>query len=221
MTIYYVYAYLRKDGSPYYIGKGKNGREFSDHVWHKPPKDRYRIVILENNLTEIWAFIRERWYIRWYGRKDKGTGILINKTDGGEGASGAIQTKEANRKRSVALKGRKRPEGWCKGEKHPLYGKTHAESTLELMRQKAIGRVQSEESKVKRRGPRPNFMPWNKGVMLTEIYTEEERSTKYGRAGEKNPMYGKPVPKKVCPHCTKEVDIRNYSRSHGDRCRFK
>jgi hypothetical protein len=29
------------------------------------------------------------------------------------------------------------------------------------------------------------------------------------------------VPKKVCPQCNKEVDIRNFSRSHGDRCKFK
>jgi hypothetical protein len=52
MNIYYVYAYLRKNGSPYYIGKGKNGREFTDHFWHKPPKDHNRIVILEKNLMQ-------------------------------------------------------------------------------------------------------------------------------------------------------------------------
>lgn len=98
MLQFYVYAYLREDGTPYYIGKGKGNRILAKHTV-SPPADHSRIVFLEKNLSDVGALALERRYIRWYGRKDLGTGILRNMTDGGESSTGRI-VKEASRTKS-------------------------------------------------------------------------------------------------------------------------
>jgi hypothetical protein len=85
---HYVYAYLRDDNTPYYVGKGQAKR-----AWNKgkgevnPPVDSTKIIIVEQSLTNTGALAIERRLIAWYGRKDLGTGILRNKTNGGDGVT--------------------------------------------------------------------------------------------------------------------------------------
>jgi hypothetical protein len=104
---FYVYAYLREDNTPYYIGKGLGKR-----AWAKgkgeiyPPTDLSRIVIVECNLSDIGALAIERRLIKWYGRKDINTGILRNKSDGGDGASGAKRTDKTKYLLSISQKGK-------------------------------------------------------------------------------------------------------------------
>jgi hypothetical protein len=98
MNNFYTYAYLREDRTPYYIGKGKDNRSRVNcgRSIHKPPEDR--ILILKKNLTEEEAFKHEIYMIAVLGRKDLSTGILRNRTNGGEGVSGRICTEETRKK---------------------------------------------------------------------------------------------------------------------------
>ena len=90
---YYTYAWLREDGTPYYIGKGKNDRAF-----RKGSPNPNRVLILKNNLSEFDAFKHEMYMISVLGRKDLGSGILNNLTDGGEGLSGYVFTEEVKQR---------------------------------------------------------------------------------------------------------------------------
>ena len=115
--IFYVYAYIRskdsingKAGTPYYIGKGKGKRMYDKRHSINLPKNESFIVILESNLSEIGALALERRYIKWFGRIDNNTGILRNRTDGGEGSSGIIVSEDTKYKISAIHKGRKRSE---------------------------------------------------------------------------------------------------------------
>jgi hypothetical protein len=102
---FYTYAYLRKDRTPYYIGKGSENRIYKKSKnYFQPPKDKSRIIFLKQNLTEEEAFKHETYMIAVFGRKDLGTGILHNRTDGGEGTSGFKHSKESKEKISVAAK---------------------------------------------------------------------------------------------------------------------
>lgn len=114
-NVFYVYAWLRPCGTPFYIGKGKGRRDVSTQRSRAfkcvvgeitstgaAPK----VVRIADNLNESDAFELEAEEIYKYGRIDCGTGVLVNQSDGGEGASGTIMSAETRAKISRLMKGK-------------------------------------------------------------------------------------------------------------------
>ena len=176
---YYTYAYLREDGTPYYIGKGKGNRAYvkrKDGI--NPPSDKSRIIILKRNLTEEESFKHEIYMIAVFGRKDLGTGILRNKTDGGEGKTGCYHSEETKLKISNAVS----------GENHPLYGVSPSKETKKKMSDSLKGRIITDEWKKKmsesHMGMRGTY--GFKGKQHSEETKSKMRNRKWWNNGEIN-----------------------------------
>lgn len=122
---YYTYAYLRKDRTPYYIGKGQKKRMYLPH-WRGrgnfTPKNKSRIIVLKYFDEEYEAFKHEKYMISVFGRKDLETGILINLTEGGDYPPSRKNKKstDIHKKRiSHSLKGKpKNYQVWNVGVSH-------------------------------------------------------------------------------------------------------
>lgn len=144
--IFYTYMWLRENGSPYYVGKGTRARA---HHWHDrigsaPPKNR---ILLEPHTSEADAFEAEIFLIGYYGRKDQGTGVLSNLTDGGDAppVRRTPHTTETRDKIRRSLMGH-----GCSAETRALIGAS-SKARIHLPNKGATGYKQSPESRAKRR----------------------------------------------------------------------
>ncbi len=164
MNNYYTYAYLREDRTPYYIGKGKEYRAHQRSKTDvKPPKDKSRILFLKQNLTEEEAFEHEVYMIAVFGRKDLGTGILHNRTNGGEGSSGRILSEKSKTKLREAHKNKKLSEETKKKIGESIKGREYSEETILKMRKAKQGKKMSEDAKVKMSERKKGKPWWNDG----------------------------------------------------------
>lgn len=189
----YVYRHIRLDkNEPFYIGIGSQdnySRAYSkssrNNHWHNIVKRAgYEVQIMLDELSWEESQLKEIEFISIYGRRDNG-GILCNRTDGGEGATGLLVSEETRRKQSLKKKGKPSVR---KGIKIPQYiidamakgregkdvwnkGKKLSDSQIEKMRQAMKGKpspmkgkCHSEELKQKWSKERKGVSAWNKGM---------------------------------------------------------
>lgn len=117
-----VYQHRRKDtGEIFYIGIGESKKRAYDKkgrndIWKRIAQEtKYDIEIIKDNITREEAKNIERRLIEQYGRRDKKTGILANKSIGGEGDNiGGSGPMEGWEERQNILKDIERmiPEGY-------------------------------------------------------------------------------------------------------------
>lgn len=121
MFSYYVYIYLNplKEGKfsfgkhqfdyePFYVGKGKNNRinvhlnvvdnqnKLKQRIINKIKNNNKNPIVIKlyENISEYSAFRLEKYLINKIGRHDLKLGSLANLTNGGDGVSGTIFTRE-------------------------------------------------------------------------------------------------------------------------------
>ena len=159
-----VYRHIRLDkNQPFYIGIGDNEtRAYVKHgrnnFWNKIiNKTEYKVEILFDDLTWDSAQEKEIELISLYGRKDIGTGVLVNLTDGGE-----------NPPRMIGHK-------FQSGEKNSNFGKKHTEERKMKISLSLIGKKRPEEVKDKISETLKGHTPWNKGKKGVQIASEESK----------------------------------------------
>lgn len=194
----YLYRHIRLDkNEPFYIGIGNdetykrsnikaNRSIYWKNITNKIP---YRVEILLDDLTWEEACEKEIEFILLYGRKDLGTGSLVNMTNGGEGTPGIKRSQEYILKLSERQK----------GEKAHMFGKKHSEETIRKMSDSKKGKSPSEQTREKLRltstGCKNAWFgkstPISKKVIDTQtniIYesiTDCEKNTSYRKLHEK------------------------------------
>jgi len=185
---YYVYALTYPCGEIFYIGKGRGDRaerhlkyrihnNYVAHVIAQIREEELEPMVkkIRESLTNEEACELEKQLISEYGYRITG-GSLCNLHPGGQGGRPKeVWTEEQRNKISLSKLGKKLSEETRRKMSEHMLGNT-----------RLLGHKHSEETRLK-------ISTSSKGRKLSEEAIENIRNAKLG---DKNPMYGKPSPRR-------------------------
>jgi hypothetical protein len=227
----YTYKHIRKDTNEvFYIGIGSDKHYNRAHRKSRRTKHwtnivnkcDYEVEIIEDNLTWEQACEKEKYWIKFYGRKDLNEGNLVNMTDGGEGSinpsvelrklwseqkTGRILSDETKQKMGMAKRGIKQSETHIQKLSEARKGRIVSDETKQKMSISHIGKEMkpfSEEHKLRL------------SKSLSGRIQSEEQKRKISEANK-----GKKKPICECPHCGKTGGASQMKQWHFDNCKNK
>lgn len=180
--VYFHINPLTKD--IFYIGIGLDKRPYektnrNKHWVNYVNKNGVQVLITDKYLTSDEAAEKEIFWIAFFGRKDLGKGKLLNMTDGGEGAFGAVRSDEIKARMSIAAKNRKKY----------IYTEDHKRNISAAMKGKkhtASHKLNNSLSKIESYKINPNMGMRGKSVSEERKKSQSE-ATKGMGAGRKLP----------------------------------
>jgi hypothetical protein len=210
---HYIYKTTHENGK-YYIGrhstKNKEDGYFGSGTWVRGIKDKSKLkreIIYEVKTVEELLVAEKRFIGEHISNP-----LCMNFNNNAVGfASGKLNP--ANSEKETARKKQ------MVNEKNQMFGKKHSDESKQKMSEYRKGKATWNKGLSGIKTSNKGQTAWNKGVN-TGIKsftgrTHSEESISKMKEGHSNRV------KLECPYCKKIIDKPNYTRYHGDRCKFK
>lgn len=217
------YTYVLRDlqsGEPIYVGKGHGARAYKHGRKHaKSPLTQkiqkmmrlegYPAVQIIKAESEQDAFEMEKLLIDFCGRKDLGTGPLLNLMEGGQGGCHGPETCEKIRQSKL---GKPLSEEWKRAVSVGLTGRKLSAETRVLLCSQRQNRHWSEETKAK-------ISASNMGRVLSEEHKAKISVTMQGRTlseAHKQAMSAAMIGKRISEESKAKISVANKGRRRPD-----
>ncbi|PDT79960.1 NUMOD3 domain-containing DNA-binding protein [Sinorhizobium sp. BJ1] len=233
MSDFYVYAWLRPCGTPFYIGKGKGDRDRETkranphfkRIVDKIKRSGNEAIVIRvlENLDEDEAFELEKALIRSYGRKNNRTGILVNMTDGGEGPQGRAHSEESiakmrlahsniseetRAKMSAAQKGKKLSEEHRDSISSGMIGRVLSDATRAKLSRSHTGKKMSSDARAK-------MSEGRRGVSLSQAHREKLSAAQVGKKNSPDAIAKMASAARLAPAKKGKFKGVNFQKSSG------